>query len=330
LEEIVLIAYFENKIIVHASFGNKVNETLSKLILSKLHYLAKSKVDAYRIIFVLEGLVSEKHANEIKEIIEKYDGNLEDDIDSFVCQSDLFYLRFTNVAKRFGIIKNDAEISKMIIRGLAREFFGSVVWQEALKELKVEKLDLEKLKEVLGMIKEGKIKVFVVKGASPLAKLGLKKVFIEFYEEKSKDVLELFKKRVLEARVKLICLNCGVWRKVYTLAEMPEDVACEHCGARLLTVVKSTNLKAERIVEKYVNKKKMNKTEEDEFKKLLARATLFMTYGRKAAIAFSVRGVGVENAKRILNRYFKDENEFFEALFDAEKTFIRNRRFWKI
>jgi ATP-dependent Lhr-like helicase len=55
-----------------------------------------------------------------------------------------------------------------------------------------------------------------------------------------------------------------------------------------------------------------------------------MTYGRKAVIAFSVRGVGVENAKRILNRYFKDENEFFEALFDAEKTFIRNRRFWKI
>jgi len=134
----------------------------------------------------------------------------------------------------------------------------------------------------------------------------------------------------LETRVKLICLNCGVWRKVYTLAEMPEDVACEHCGARLLTVVKSTNLKAERIVEKYVNKKKMNKTEEDEFKKLLARATLFMTYGRKAVIAFSVRGVGVENAKRILNRYFKDENEFFEALFDAEKAFIRNRRFWKI
>jgi ATP-dependent Lhr-like helicase len=326
----IFIEYFENKIIVHASFGNKVNETLSKLILSKLHYLAKSKVDAYRIIFVLEGLASEKHANEIKEIIEKYDGNLEDDIDSFVSQSDLFYLRFTNVAKRFGIIKNDAEISKMIIRGLAREFFGSVVWQEALKELKVEKLDLEKLKEVLEIIKEGKIKVFVVKGISPLAKLGLKKVFIEFYEEKSKDVLELFKKRVLEARVKLICLNCGVWRKVYTLAEMPEDVACEHCGARLLTVVKSTNLKTERIVEKYVNKKKMNKTEEDEFKKLLARATLFMTYGRKAAIAFSVRGVGVENAKRILNRYFKDENEFFEALFDAEKTFIRNRRFWKI
>ena len=55
-----------------------------------------------------------------------------------------------------------------------------------------------------------------------------------------------------------------------------------------------------------------------------------MAYGKKAAIAFSVRGVGVENAKRILARHFKDENEFFEALFDAEKTFIRNRRFWKI
>jgi ATP-dependent Lhr-like helicase len=111
---------------------------------------------------------------------------------------------------------------------------------------------------------------------------------------------------------------------------MPEEITCKNCGARLLTIVKSTNLKAEKIVEKYVRKKKMNKAEEEEFKKLLGRATLFMTYGKKAAIAFSVRGIGVENAKRILSRYFKDENEFFEALFDAEKTFIRNRRFWKI
>jgi 5'-3' exonuclease len=55
-----------------------------------------------------------------------------------------------------------------------------------------------------------------------------------------------------------------------------------------------------------------------------------MTYGRKAAIAFSVKGVGVENAKRILARYFKDEDEFFETLFNVEKSFIRNRRFWKI
>jgi ATP-dependent Lhr-like helicase len=326
----IFIEYFENKIVIHSCFGNKVNETLSKLILSKLPYLAKSKVDAYRIILIFEGLVSEKQANEIKEIIEKYEGNLEDDIDYFVSQTDLFYLRFTNVAKRFGIIKGDAEISKTIIRGLAKEFFGTVVWKEALKELKVEKLDIEKLNEILRMVKDGKIKVYVVKGASPLAKLGLKKVFIEFYEEKSKDVLELFKKRVLESRVKLICLNCGVWRQIYSLEEMPEDIACKHCGARLLTIVKSTNLKAERIVEKYVKKKKMNKSEEDEFKKLLARATLFMTYGKTAAIAFSVRGVGVETAKRILCRYFKDENEFFEALFDAEKAFIRNRRFWKI
>jgi len=326
----IFIEYFENKVIIHACLGNKVNETLSKLILSKLQYLARSKVDAYRIIFIFEGLVDEKLANKIKDIIENYEGNLEEDLDAFVSQTDLFYLRFTNVAKRFGIIRSEAEITKTIVRGLAKEFFGSVVWQEALKELKVEKLDVEKLKEVLKMVKEGKMKAFVAKGISPLAKLGLKKVFVEFYEEKSKDVLELFKKRVLETRVKIICLNCGVWREIYTLAEMPEEIACKHCGARLLTIVKSTNLKAEKIVGKYVRKKKMNKIEEEEFKKLLAKATLFMTYGKKAAIAFSVRGVGAENAKRVLSRYFREENEFFEALLDAEKTFIRNRRFWKI
>ncbi len=326
----IFIEYFDNKIVVHACFGNKVNETLSKLISSKLPYFVRSKVDAYRIIFILEGLADERHVNRIKEIIENYNGGIEEDLDAFISQSDLFYLRFTNVAKRFGIIRSGAEITKAIIRGLAREFFGSVVWQEALRELKIEKLDVERANEVLKMVKEKKIEIFIVKGQSPLAKLGLKKVFIEFYEEKSKDVLELFKKKILDTKVKLICLNCGIWREVFTLGEMPEDVVCKHCGARLLTIIKPSNSKAERIVEKYTNKKRINKSEEKEFEKLLTRATLLMTYGKRAAITLSVRGVGVENAKRILSRYLRDENEFFEVLFEAEKNFIRNRRFWRI
>jgi ATP-dependent Lhr-like helicase len=329
-DKTIFIEYFGNKVVVHACFGNKVNEALSKLILSKLRYLAKSKEDAYRIIFIFEAPVTQNHARVIKEIIEKYEGDLEEDLDTFVSQTDLFYLKFVNVAKRFGIIKSDAEITKSIIKSLANEFFGSVVWKETLKELKVERLDVKKLKEILEMIKKGEIKVFISKGPSPLAKLGLRKIFLEFYEEKSKDVLELFKKRLLSTKVKLICLNCGIWREVYTLEELPEDITCKYCGARLLAVVKSTSSKLEKLVEKYIKKMKMNEAEKREFQKLLSRAMLFMTYGKKAAIALSARGVGIETAKRILGRYFKDENEFFETLFDAEKTFIRNRRFWKV
>ncbi|MGC9200622.1 MAG: DEAD/DEAH box helicase [Candidatus Aenigmatarchaeota archaeon] len=327
----IYIEFFENKIVVHASFGNKVNEALSKLILGKSSFFARSKCDAYRIIFVLESFANEKQANEIKEIIENVNlDKLEEDLDNFLTKSDLFYLRFINVAKRFGIIERGAEITKNIGKKLAVEFFGTVVWKEVLKELKVEKIDVENLKNILENVKNGKIEVIVVPGPSPLAKLGLRKVFIEFYEEKSKDVLEAFKKRVLDTRVKLICLNCGEWKGIYTLKELPEDIHCKKCKARLLTIVKPSNLKAEKIVSKYLRKSKMSKEEEKEFKKLLARATLFMVYGKRAAIAFSVRGIGIEGAKRILAKYFRSEDEFFESLLEAQKTFLRNRKFWKI
>jgi ATP-dependent Lhr-like helicase len=39
-------------------------------------------------------------------------------------------------------------------------------------------------------------------------------------------------------------------------------------------------------------------------------------------------GVGVENASRILGKYYPDEDSFFRELMEAEKRFIRTRKFW--
>ncbi|MEM5814961.1 MAG: DEAD/DEAH box helicase [Candidatus Aenigmatarchaeota archaeon] len=327
----IFIEFFDNKVIIHSSFGNKVNETLSKFIIYKLNVFVKNRNDAYRIILIFPEKVDKSHAEKIKEILEESETeNLESELDSFISRTDLFLLRFLNVAKRFGVIEKDASIGKNLARKLIEEFSNSPVYKETINELKTEKLDLKNCKEILEKIKNGEIKLFVVEGPSRISKLALRKVFVDFIEEPNKDVLEFFRERIMEKKVKLICINCGNWSTVYALKELPDNIFCKICGARLLTIVREDNHKSERIISKYLRKIHLTKEEKKEFNRLLEKATLFLSFGRKAAIAFSVRGIGTETAKKILAKYFRNEEEFFEELYDAQKNFIKTRKFWKI
>ena len=45
-------------------------------------------------------------------------------------------------------------------------------------------------------------------------------------------------------------------------------------------------------------------------------------------MALQARGVGPENAARILKRLRKTDDEFFRDLMEAEKTFARTKRYW--
>ena len=53
-----------------------------------------------------------------------------------------------------------------------------------------------------------------------------------------------------------------------------------------------------------------------------------MSYGINAIYALNTYGIGVENAARILSKYYPDEKSFFVELLEAEKKYIRTRKFW--
>jgi len=57
-------------------------------------------------------------------------------------------------------------------------------------------------------------------------------------------------------------------------------------------------------------------------------ANLVMAYGKRAVYALSAYGVGAETATRILSKFYENEDEFFKALLEAERNYIRTRRFW--
>lgn len=327
----IIIEYFDNKIVIHSSFGNRVNETLSTIIINKINKPVKNKNDAYRIILAFQEKVDRILAERIKEIVEKINLNeIENEIGLFLSNSDLFLSRFLNVAKRFGVIEKNANISFFMVRKLCESFRNTPLYDETLKEIMVEKLDILSLKKILGEIKNGEIKISLSEGPSKLSQLALRKVFVDYFEEIKEDLIEKFKERILEKKIKLICLNCGNWKETYYLKNLPENISCKNCGAKLLAVVKEKDRKAEKIVKKYSLKGKLSSLEKEEFGKLIERASLFLSFGKRFAICIAVKGIGLENAKRILGKFYRNEDEFFEEVFNAYKNFLKTRKFWRI
>jgi len=50
--------------------------------------------------------------------------------------------------------------------------------------------------------------------------------------------------------------------------------------------------------------------------------------GKKAVIALAARGVGPENASRILAN-LSDGDEFYRGILKAERSYIQTHRFWQ-
>ncbi|HDJ96656.1 MAG TPA: DEAD/DEAH box helicase, partial [Candidatus Aenigmarchaeota archaeon] len=216
-DESILIEAYDEFVILHCCFGSRVNETLGRFLVSLLSMRFGSiglRTDPYRIILRFP----EKKTELIKNLLlETNPELLEDHIDRNLIHSELFNWKFIHVAKRFGAIRKDAKYGKYIMEKIIMEFVGTPIFKETLREIKTDKLDVEKAKEVIKMIQEGRILIKTLKGLSPFGKLGLKYQKTEIIGTLGpvEDILKIFKKRLKESGVRLICMNCGEWSQTF-------------------------------------------------------------------------------------------------------------------
>ena len=326
----ILIETYEDLTIIHACFGSLVNETLARFLSALLSSRVSSltiRADPYRIIikspFRIEEILKDAIFKTNPKLLRNY-------LELTLPKSNLFEWKFVHVAKRFGAIAKDAEYGKISIRKIIEEYQNSPLFKETMKELEVEKLDLEKAEEILNSIQNGEIKVSFTSGLSPLGKIGIMHKFVEIAPEKpAAEILSVFKKRILDTKVKLICLNCGRWSMTLKVKDI-DDIKCKLCEARLLAIVNPNNKEAERIVRKKLRNLGISKEEEKKFERVRKTADLFLTYGKKAAYCLAARGVGPDTAIKILSRFHKNENEFVKDILEAERQYLRTKKYWKI
>ncbi|MEM4279438.1 MAG: DEAD/DEAH box helicase [Archaeoglobaceae archaeon] len=298
----VVIEGSDKNVIINVCFGHKANEAIGRII-ALLLSLKKGtnvsvEIDPYRV------KLYPASPEEVKEIVLNV-RDVEKLAETAVLDTKLMQWKIVKVARKFGFFDKEDDLSRINLRNLIVKLRGTPIYREALREIFVEKLDVEKAK--LFFEKIGKeIKLFVYNKFTPIG-VETREKFPDVLITKSPEiVLKAFKERLMSEICRVQCVNCGANYKE-PLGDL--KLKCVRCGSSLIAVVGE-------------KKKELKKDE------AIKVANLIASYGLRAVYAMLTYGIGFETAKRILSRFFETEDEFFKALLEAERNYIRTRKFW--
>jgi ATP-dependent Lhr-like helicase len=140
-------------------------------------------------------------------------------------------------------------------------------------------------------------------------------------------ILRALKNRIQSRRITLFCAYCGKWHESFFVKNIPEDVKCSVCEARMLAPLTFDPKNSISIFKKYKGKHPLNKEEKKEVKKIQRLGGLYLSYGRLLAETLAARGVGPEIAKRVL-RDSRTEEEMYRNILKSERNYARTKRFW--
>ena len=332
----MVIECFENYVIIHACFGDLVNETLSRvlgaILSSRLGINIATTSDPYRIAFIAPHHLNPETVR--RELLELTPDDVATVLDSTLGDTAMFAWRLWHAAKRFGVIERKADYRTSHARMLVNALQGTPIYYETLRELKTEKLDIEGTKNVIKMIRAGAIQILIVKlkaEYSPLALPILDKIAPHDLlrpATPTKALVDVIKERLSSERLRLVCIWNGDWTGTYHVRALPERIRCPRCNSTLIAVTYENDLELVKIADKKVQRKKLTPDEEKKWQTAWKNASLIQTYGRRAAIAMAGRGIGPTTAVRILSKSYKTEEEFYMNILAAERNYLRTRMFW--
>ncbi len=298
----------EGLVVVNCCFGHRVNETLARilaLLLSARKGSVGVEVDPYRI------KLTPAKAEEVAEILKSIEPEAVEYLaERALIETKLMQWKIVHCARKFGYLSKSTDITKINLRKLVLKLKDTPIYREVIREIFFEKLDIQKTKEVIGKIRNGEIQISVYSELSPISNVSRNQLTDLLTPSKpTKAILRIFKKRIEEEDCILHCLNCGCTLK--TKVKLIESLECIKCKSKLVACVNARR-----------------KLEEFGKKELFRIANLVMAYDKKAIYALNTFGVGAETAARILSKPFRSEDDFFAELLEAERRFIRTRRFW--
>ena len=321
----------KNAIVIHSTFGTKINNTLSSLfstfLASYVGHIVETKSDPYRILLSSSVRLSRRNVEKIY-----YD---EYDVEAILVTSltNTYNLnwRVWTVSKKFGLVDKNAIYDKRLARFIYDRYSKTPISKESIRELIHDKFDAKSTQEILRRIRNKEISIhwLDLPHFSPLAQS-----ILEHHSKASssplsieKGVLELIKERLDKTKHRLICIRCGKWERLVETREVVESISCKLCGSRLITTTFSSDYDLSKIILNKLRGLEINTEQNHKFERAWKTASLINNFGKKALMVLSGYGIGVETAARILRNYVDDEN-LYKSIYDAERQYITTRGFW--
>jgi ATP-dependent Lhr-like helicase len=324
-DRLIMLEASDEGVVCNICGGHKANEALARvlsILLSARHGTTVGiEVGAYRFLLRLPSTVGPA---QVKEILLSTDpAHLDGILALALKRTSLFRWKLVQVAKKFGAIDVDADYERFSMYRLLDLFEGTVIQEEAYRELFTRYMDVPGAASILTAIRTGEVTV----ATGPLTILGREGIF------SSRDmipppladqaVLATLRQRLDREEVVLCCLHCRKWHAKTPVARVQDRPQCPNCSARLIAAVKPY----EEDLCALVRRKPANEEEKAIQARLLRNANIVLSSGKKAVIALAGRGVGPEIASRILAT-MTEGDAFYREILKAERNFIRTHRFW--
>ncbi len=326
----IVLENFGDHCMLYTFLGTQGNEALAKMM---THHIGSNDIGAspspYSILFETGSNVNIERV--LRSVAAADVGNLAREA---IAGTELFRYRFINVAKAFGVMDREAVVSRSVAKRIIRVMSGTPLYEEAVREVLMNYFDVPVLSDFLNGIKNGTvvIKSVTLGSASALATaiIGASHQARELMLplKPNSELVENFASFVLSKSTKLLCTYCGVSFS-RRLEEIKESrmLLCPGCGSPMVSIYSDDYKKT---VDRRIAGKKLDRRDRKLVEEMLRYSSLFESYGPKAAIALSVYGIGQRSAARALMMLKRSETDFFIDLLDAQRNFIRTRRYWSV
>ncbi len=338
----VVLETYDRYLVVHACFGENVNKTLGGVFdatLSERELVTGWWADGYHILLELPRKLSRPELQELPQtLFHLTEKQVDEAFLKYLNGKFPFAARMKAIAERFGALPRGKTMSYERQAKLKASFEDTPIYDETLREGMLEKADLKRAKQVIRMVQEDKITVASVartEKPTPLAYHIL---------EQYADVSELMApervilsniekmKNATEARMTtLLCMHCGQWMLQERVKNLPNEPECQNCHSHLLTVLYPSQdaQKLKTDLQKRREGKELSPEELKELATARRKADLILSYGKQAVRALQIKGVGPENASRILGKMHPNQDEFYMDLLKAKIQYLRTHGFWE-
>ncbi len=317
----VVIETRGNETLIQILLGTKGNFTMTGLISSVLTSITGESVESdYSPYHIYLRTSIRFKPDQLKNIMIGLRGmDIMPMVESNARRSRFFNGVFVYEARKFGIIRKDADISRINMDKIVASYRDTVVYMDTIRKMMDDYMDVGRINTFLSSLDNVEFKVSDNFSNSSES-------FLSHYSEMmsplrpTKTIIDSIHERLLSENMTLLCTKC-LWTHTDKVRNL-NRIRCGNCGTTLVSAISPYQRED---MMKEIGKGKITAKEKNALSK---SAHLVRERGQDALLALAGRGIGPETASRILSVRYLSVDDLIMEIIKSENDFARNRRFW--